>query len=562
MGTVTVRAYAAPTMVLLAFDWDEAPDRPDFLGFQIVRHDPTGDMPLLNRLTFDGPAQGADVPTNEAPIQKFMWWDAGVREPRTYEYHVTPMCGDWHNPTAVNNANCAISVDVPDHVVDGIGTWFNRAVVSSQAFSKLLEKLGIDTNARPLVLAEDIERQLRAWLADDLEKLVPSFLGTEKSIEGAIYHLTDGFWIIPALKAAANKIELVYDAKELYAGKDKPKNPSPNEPTVTELADKANIQFEPRVATNIMHDKFLVQVATDGKAERLLCGSANFTSSGLSSQANLLHTFDCPELASVFLDRKRLIQSDPSVAATANGAAWSNPVSHGGASIRAFFSPEPGKERVSIDTVVQAIGGAQQSVVFCLFDPTDEPLLHACFALGDVGKMMFGLVNRVPANDPASTGNTPVAGDVLIYNRSHEDMDVVPGYGSFYGTDTPQGFLKELAAFPGEGSGKVPPVVIHHKFIVIDGETNSPTIYSGSANMSNNSIHRNDEALLEIKDSPRLAQLYLAEFMRLYENYRARAKFHDPAPDLALIKDSSWCKKYFVAGSPEEKARIAMSSAI
>src|SRR6266542_4799872 len=32
-----------------------------------------------------------------------------------------------------------------------------------------------------------------------------------------------------------------------------------------------------------------------------------------------------------------------------------------------------------------------------------------------------------------------------------------------------------------------------------------------------------DENLLEIKGSPRLAQIYLAEFLRLYEHYRARA---------------------------------------
>ncbi|RQS59303.1 hypothetical protein DID96_35280 [Burkholderia sp. Bp8963] len=32
-------------------------------------------------------------------------------------------------------------------------------------------------------------------------------------------------------------------------------------------------------------------------------------------------------------------------------------------------------------------------------------------------------------------------------------------------------------------------------------------------------------------------------------------------PRLALAPDSSWAKKYFVAGSPEEKARIALAAA-
>src|SRR5205823_5088689 len=68
-----------------------------------------------------------------------------------------------------------------------------------------------------------------------------------------------------------------------------------------------------------------------------------------------------------------------------------------------------------------------------------------------------------------------------------------------------------------------PAVHIHHKFIVIDGETDDPTIYTGSANLSNNSTHKNDENLLEIKGNPELARTYFAEFMRLYEHYRARA---------------------------------------
>jgi hypothetical protein len=41
--------------------------------------------------------------------------------------------------------------------------------------------------------------------------------------------------------------------------------------------------------------------------------------------------------------------------------------------------------------------------------------------------------------------------------------------------------------------------------------------------LSNNSTHKNDENLLEIKGNPQLARTYFAEFMRLYGHYRARA---------------------------------------
>jgi phosphatidylserine/phosphatidylglycerophosphate/cardiolipin synthase-like enzyme len=109
---------------------------------------------------------------------------------------------------------------------------------------------------------------------------------------------------------------------------------------------------------------------------------------------------------------------------------------------------------------------------------------------------------------------------------------------------------------------RVPAVYIHHKFIVIDGETKAPVIYSGSANLSANSCWNNDENLIEISSSPRLAQLYLAEFMRLYEHYRARAarnrRAEGDSSTFRLEKDPSWAARYYQPGTPEFKSRRAM----
>jgi phosphatidylserine/phosphatidylglycerophosphate/cardiolipin synthase-like enzyme len=122
--------------------------------------------------------------------------------------------------------------------------------------------------------------------------------------------------------------------------------------------------------------------------------------------------------------------------------------------------------------------------------------------------------------------------------------------------------------FPGEQPSPYPPVIIHHKFVVIDAETDSPVIYTGSANMSGNSVFKNDENLLEIKGSPRLSQIYLAEFLRLYEHYRARARFiawkQSGAPPqnagFALLGDRAWADRHYRPGTPEYKARVRMLS--
>jgi hypothetical protein len=54
----------------------------------------------------------------------------------------------------------------------------------------------------------------------------------------------------------------------------------------------------------------------------------------------------------------------------------------------------------------------------------------------------------------------------------------------------------------------------------------------------------------------------MAEFMRLYEHYRARFQFErrQAGEDtFKLAADKSWTKKYFTPGRPEMKSRTAMA---
>jgi phosphatidylserine/phosphatidylglycerophosphate/cardiolipin synthase-like enzyme len=52
---------------------------------------------------------------------------------------------------------------------------------------------------------------------------------------------------------------------------------------------------------------------------------------------------------------------------------------------------------------------------------------------------------------------------------------------------------------------------MHHKVIVIDGET----VVTGSYNFSKNAETRNNENLLIIKGNREIAEAYLAEFERV-----------------------------------------------
>ena len=590
MSKVDAKAYLSPSLVLLAMDWKGGEERSDFLGFAISRAPGFKNFVtnkisksdwLPNRLSFDGPPPEGepDPPSKTAPIQKFMWWDArleGFKAGDRIKYSISPVCGTPEDNALVTDATVTLAITLPSHVDKGVGTWFNRAVMSSQAFSRKVFALKLGPGKAPNK-AQTLE--LRSWLSNGMELPVPDLIqGKGNSIAGAIYHLTDNLWIRPALKSQMKKkkIELIYDSK---VQKDKDGNVIENvsQGAIDELT---NVTFHGRNKTNIMHNKFLVSgtnvLKKDGEALHLTCGSANYTTQGLTSQANLVHTFQSRPLAELYLERFRLLEGNPTKGKTAESTGWSNTVSVGDAGVRVFFSPEPGKpgdDSESIETIVQAIHGARSSVIFCLFTPTDQLLRDACFAAGDAGKMMFGLVNRIsreePEPKPTSTGKIPAdqLAALEIYHRSKKAKDTI-GAEFFGSKNIPEGFVREINAFPGEKLPPYPPVIIHHKFIVVDAETEAPVIYTGSANMSGNSVFGNDENLLEIRGSSRLAQIYLAEFLRLYEHYRARARYikfkmsgkSGANSGFLLRPDRSWANKHYKPGTPEYKARLRMLS--
>ena len=566
MAKAKVRSYLSPTLVLLAFDWEEGSSRRDFLGFAISRTPGfNGPAPswLPNRIGFNGPdPKNLDLPSNNNPIQKFMWWDARINtndRAKKFTYTVVPVVGNPERNNTVDADAAEIEVTIPQPVQNGIGTYFNRAVVSSQAF---MREFGVNPQGSKLTNA-------LTWLANGLEDAITGFIDESRKLEGAIYHLTDSVWVIPALEKFSGPASVVYNATKTDHANDK---------AVEEL-DK--VHFYERTHAKIMHDKFLVRMQ-GGAPEAVLMGSANFTTEGLATQANLLHTWESSELARLYFDREQLLEEDPAMKGTREGADWSGQIAVGDAEVRVFFAPEKKSSRLSLDTVVHAVERANSSVLFCFFDPTDQDLLDACFKVGSDGKMMFGLVNTITdpngrKRTPGVEGRKPNAQDlakVRLYHRSEDSSDVY-AHAAFPKGGAPAGFWWEASKIqlPGKtstgaaSSKKGPPeVYVHHKFVVIDGETDHPTIYTGSANMSGASTWNNDENLIEIKECPRIAQIYVAEFLRLYDHYRARIAWgrsegsgRKPTDTFQLAPNSSWSAKYYKAGAPEEKSRINMS---
>ena len=92
---------------------------------------------------------------------------------------------------------------------------------------------------------------------------------------------------------------------------------------------------------------------------------------------------------------------------------------------------------------------------------------------------------------------------------------------------------------------------LHTKYLFINPLSDDPTVISGSANFSQGSTVNNDENMLVIKGNKMVADIYLGEFMRIWNHFY----FRDIAGRYALIN-----KKKTSATPAEINAMEEMSS--
>jgi hypothetical protein len=182
-------------------------------------------------------------------------------------------------------------------VLDGkIATYFNRAVVSSQSFPR----------SKPLEAQMD-------WLANGLQDAVPEVLSESDAFDCAIYHLSDGRWILPSFKKFSGRGSLTYFDK----GKD-----TKSQAGADYLRVKPNISKHKRDAiAKLMHDKFIVSYK-GGREAAVLTGSTNFTPEAQTVQANLLHILHSPQIADLYAQRAHLLAANKKTSDIAKLAGW------------------------------------------------------------------------------------------------------------------------------------------------------------------------------------------------------------------------------------------------
>jgi hypothetical protein len=528
------------TGVLLGFNLTGDAARHGLLGFAIARQKEGETEPrwLEGALWFKGVARpaaykaaGALIPSNVAPIQKFRWSDYSVYPGTRYAYTVHPVYGTPTDPDVGDGPTVVVetlSADRGEHRVR-----FNRAVASSQAFTRRFGKL-VELerkNARAERRPAELPPQALEWLGRGVPEALTAFLARAAddtwAVDVAIYQYELPL-IVAAVNAAARrgvKVRVVYHAKKGDAQTVK------NERSLGELDEACKVG---RLTSAICHHKFIVlsKLGDDGRRrpQAVLTGSTNFTQNGCYFQANVVHQVENPATAATFLALFDVLFARKNPTATSKFITTSNPMA-APQPLFVGFSPRAG--RGDLAAFAAAIRGATRDVLFCtafdLYEGVTDALLGA----------PRDPILRLGVQDKASK-MTGVHRDRTAQFTAAASLP-----------EGIEGFLKERRALGQTGN-----ILLHAKVIVVDFTTDRPTVISGSHNYSMNASRANDENYLMVHGDTAVADAYGVEVMRVYDHYRFRyTQAHGKNAAVGLERDwRKWTAGYYPEGGVDTLA--------
>lgn len=534
---LTIQLVAGTYVVLIGMSVEPALTR-GLLGFAIERVDHTeGERRFLaNSLVFarNRGATGAGRSTELNPVQAVVWGDYAAKPRHTYTYAVTAMYGTPARLRRGATVHARVRTEDPDDGTHGV--FFNRGVAASAAYEA---RFGA---RRP---ADVPNGEAYAWLSRGLEEALIRFVGQAVDERFELYAAMYEFKfpaVLQAFRIASDSgahVRIVYDR---VAGD----GPGRRNDAAIRAAGIETLVL-PRTRTDIAHNKFVVLVR-DGVPEQVWTGSTNVSEGGIFGHANVGHRVSDRAVAASYLAYWRALSGDPANGALAalDDAAPPIPAGRPRARRTAVFSP-----RSSLDTLewyVRLADSAKQGVFLtAAFGLTRE--IAPVFA-GDRDYLRYLLLDTERGNVEAM----------------RRDPDNVVTAGKFGG----RGGYRAWIASALRGLN-LHVDYVHTKLMLVDPLTSDPIVVTGSANWSDESSRNNDENMLVIRGDTRTADIYLTDFMRIFNHYRLRGvaglppEEAEPGPaheaDASLAEDDAWVAPFYVAGSPEAKERRLFSGA-
>ncbi len=125
------------------------------------------------------------------PVQRFMWWDYGVKPGQSVQYSVVPVMGD-KNSLQLANADASpltAPITITGQMSQNISAYFNKGIVAAQWVTRVLNSLGSPPPkmADLIAAAQPPMNALRNELSGLLRPQILSMLADAKKNNGEIY---------------------------------------------------------------------------------------------------------------------------------------------------------------------------------------------------------------------------------------------------------------------------------------------------------------------------------------------------------------------------------------
>ncbi len=542
----TVKAHAGDRCVLLAFNLDD--DKTDLLAGFSIASSPAGKNQwsfLGNRLGFAGDytnpqasKNGKFFSSDTDPFQKF-WWvdfpadaDFGSRDYRVTVKRFKSAAGT----DLVDDEAVTLSVDVSPFVDGNIEIAFTRGYLSSQAYVDLFGNASFSPKPAKGDWRADtsgLQKQW-AWLGAHARQAVIDFLNDvhqtpDATLDAFVYDFNEPD-IIEALIFLGPKVRILADNAALHA--DGTAHAKAYDDVVAAGASGIRGHF-----SRYQHNKIFIK-RVGGVAQKVLTGSTNFSVTGMYVNANHIVVFDEPSIAAHYgevfdLAFKSELKSS---GFEADALSQQEQAFQPAGMPQIVFSHAPHKKPTfSLDSLAQAIKGAQSSVIFAVMDLDGGGDVLAALKTIHADKQIFSYgISDSPDPDQVTVDGTTVytadttAGE-LVYSKADPE-------------NFPPPFGKELQVTGGAAH------VIHHKFVVVDFNSANPVVYCGSSNLAEGGEEQNGDNLIAIHDAA-VATAFAIEGIRLVDHYAFAAalkgaKSSNQALALKMDGDKWWGTYY------------------
>ena len=517
------------------------------------------------------------------PVQRFMWWDYGVKPGQVVQYSVVPVTGTKENLQRDDAAASPVTapITISSRVSANVGAFFNKGIVSAQWVSRALAALGPKPRIADIIATpgNPLRDALSGLLRPQLLQLLKDVKDNGGHLYAALYELNDPE-LLTALKSLGQKCHLI-----LANGAFSKKNDNDENSAVrAELNGVVDLHDRMVPQGHFAHNKFLVVCDSAKRPLKVLSGSTNWTMTGLCTQANNGIVVNDAKLAQYFLDQWNLLQAagnsyPPSLAKTNGGAgaAGKNSFEVDGISITQWFAPTD-KEQ-DLDYARKLISEAKEGILFLFFNPgvfqpDDQPekwtLLqnilfrhHEGTQDYDPGLYMRGVVNQEiagltttsesapddetpdqaqPSRPTRRSALDPSAGTPVTLFSGGDEPPQRLGYESMVPKNIKDSFHDWATEILGQG------VHIHSKVIVLDPFGEHPVVMTGSHNLGLKASSKNDDNLMIIEGNGRLAAAYAANIIAIYQTYRWNSYVEqhrqDPKVWHGLVDNDIWQQSY------------------